>query len=306
MDGVIMNGKVLKVKEYNLEFGSKDRFVNILGCFKYKPNGNVYVIYSDVDTKYNIIWYGSAHVKENIILCMQCRDKSEEEVIKEYVFKVAQNQAMDNFEMISLDEIESIEIIASSKVDIKPEVLNLLVDKLIPKPEVEKEEEKVVVSAKRVKKRNTGPLKILLIFLIMALIGVSVCYFMFKDSSEESVERSIVCNKEYRHGELAATVDEVNTYNFNIKDSLESIDTVLTYQFEEEDYQDFILRGAYYKYMPDDNVQGGWDKDDEEFIFKVITKVYVDTSYNKPTNYEEVLSYYKSEGYTCSEKIESE
>ena len=54
-----MNGKVLKVKVSNLEFGGQDRYVNILGCFKYLPNGNIYIIYSDIDTKYNIIYFGN-------------------------------------------------------------------------------------------------------------------------------------------------------------------------------------------------------------------------------------------------------
>ena len=103
MDGVIMNGKLAKVKQYNLEFGARDRFVNILGCFKYKPNGNVYIIYADTDTKYSIIYYGSGHLKESVALCMQCRNKTEEEIIKEYLFKLIQQDNLDNFELISLD-----------------------------------------------------------------------------------------------------------------------------------------------------------------------------------------------------------
>ena len=36
-----MNGKKVKVKQSNLQFGTVDRYVNILGCFKYKTNGNL-------------------------------------------------------------------------------------------------------------------------------------------------------------------------------------------------------------------------------------------------------------------------
>ena len=39
-----MNGKTIKVKQYNLQFGEKERFINILSCFKYKKNGNIYII----------------------------------------------------------------------------------------------------------------------------------------------------------------------------------------------------------------------------------------------------------------------
>ena len=53
--------------------------------------------------------------------------------------------------------------------------------------------------------------------------------------------------------------------------------------------------------MPDDNLEGGWDKDDENYTFKTFRKERINTGYKKPTEYEEVLSYYKLENYTCSE-----
>ena len=49
-----------KVVEYNLSFGNRARMVNVFGCFKYKPTNNLYIIYADVDTKYNIVYYGSS------------------------------------------------------------------------------------------------------------------------------------------------------------------------------------------------------------------------------------------------------
>ena len=34
-----MNGKVLKVMQYNLQFGATDRFVNVFGClFQIQPD----------------------------------------------------------------------------------------------------------------------------------------------------------------------------------------------------------------------------------------------------------------------------
>ena len=33
-----MNGKELKVVEYDLKFGQKPRMVNVFGVFRYKPN----------------------------------------------------------------------------------------------------------------------------------------------------------------------------------------------------------------------------------------------------------------------------
>ena len=50
-----MNGKVLKVVEYNLEFGKQARMVNVFGVFRYLPNNNLYIIYRDVLQDYNYV-----------------------------------------------------------------------------------------------------------------------------------------------------------------------------------------------------------------------------------------------------------
>lgn len=292
-----MNGKLLKVVQYNLEFGSKERFVNVFSCFKHKPTSNLYLIYADVDTKYNIIYYGSAHIKEDSILSMQCRNQKEEEIIKEYIFKVTNQEAIDDFEVIPLDKVEKIEIIASNKFEVKPEVIASLVEMTLPKKDVSKEEK----SSKQKKRKSKKGLVFLLLAVI--LIGIGGYYYFSTLPSKNMVAKQIICEKEYSHNDLKATVFETNTYNFNNQDILEKVDTTMIYQFEESDYQEFIMKGTYYKYMPDSNTEGGWDKDDTSYTFKVMIKEEIDSSYNKPTAYEEVLSYYKKEGYTCKEDI---
>ena len=293
-----MNGKELKVVEYNLTFGKNARIVNVFGCFRYKENNNLYIIYTDVNTKYNIIYYGSSHVKNDSILSMQCNNKKDEEIIKEYIFKVTNKESLDNFEIIPLEKIEGVEIISSNKLEIKKEVLDSLTELTIPKKELPKEEVK-----EKTKKKKSN--KLLLFLIIIIIIGSGVYLYFSKMTKEEKVAKSIVCTKDYKHDELAASVTEEQTFNFNNSDSLESIDISKLYTFNtEDDYLDFINKGLYYKYMPESDTEVGWDKDDTAYTFKVITKERVDTSYNKPTNYEEVLSYYKTENYSCEEFIE--
>ena len=57
--------------------------------------------------------------------------------------------------------------------------------------------------------------------------------------------------------------------------------------------------------MPEDDekIGTGYEQDDTNYTFKTMKKISIDTDYNKPTSYEEVFSYYKAEGYICSEKI---
>lgn len=295
-----MNGKTLKVVQYNLQFGATDRFVNVFGCFKYKPNGNIYLLYADVegDTKYNVIYYASAYRKEKSLLAMKCRDAKEIEIIKEYIYKVTNHQELDNFEIFSLEEVEEIEIIASDRLEVKPEILSSLSENILPK-----RPEKEVQSPSKKQKKSSKKLILILLFLIFA---AGSAYFAMNLSLKDNTSKKIICEKKYQHNTLEASVNEVNTYNFNVQDTLESVDTITTYQFTEEDYQDFILKGTFYKYLPEGNQNGGFKQDDENYTFKIMMKEEIDSSYNKPTSYEEVLSYYKAEGYTCKEEIEKE
>lgn len=290
-----MNGKVLKIKISNLEFGTQDRYVNILGCFKYLPNGNIYIVYSDVDTKYNIIYFGNGHVRGTQALCMEIRDKQEEEIIKEYIFKVTNKESLDNFSFISLDNVEELEIISSSKIEIKSEIFINLIDIVIPKVEVKEESEEIKKKPK--KKVN---IKLIIILLLIMIIGGVL--FFFLTTPRDNIEKSITCIKEYEDNTINSNVKETSIYNFDIHDKLLNIDITNNYQFTKNNYQNFIHRGTIYKYTPSNN-EGTWSKDDTNYTFTTSIRKLIDTSYNLPTNYEEVLSDNKNNGYVCTEEI---
>ena len=299
---IILNGKELKVVEYDLKFGQKPRMVNVFGVFKYRPNNNLYVIYADVDTTYSYVSYGSSHVKNDSVLSMSCNKDKDEEIIKEYIFKVTKKEKLDDFEMISLDNITDIEIISSNNLEIKKEVMNKLVDLTIPKKKEEKKEVK-----KTSKKKSRFGCKIL-IFLFLILLVAGAFYFYTKPKGNDNdVAKNIVCTKTYAHEELeGVSVDEEKTFNFNNSDSLLEVDAVTLYRFDsEENYLNFINKALYYKYMPDgSDTTGGWTPDDEAHTFKMIEKIEVDEGYDDSTNYEEVLAVSRKDGYTCNENIE--
>lgn len=290
-----MNGKELKVVEYNLSFGGKERKVNVFSLFRYQKNNGLYVIYADVGTTYNIINYGTSHMKENTILSMTPHEK-DIEIIKEYIFKVTNNEPLEEFEILPLDNITSIEIISSEKLEIKPEVLASLTEKTIPKKETPKEEKKEIV-----KKKN--PAKTLFTIIIIFAIFGCAAYIFLLTQNKETVTKMASCKKTTTNLEISAKIEETIEYNFN-NDTLEKIDTTQVFKFNtKEDYEDFINKGTMYKYMPDDAETGGYQQNDEESTFTITKKENITSSYNKPTHYEEVLSYNKSEGYTCEEKI---
>lgn len=296
-----MNGKELKVAEYNLTFGSSQRRVNVFGLLKYKPNNNIYVIYADLDNTYNIVYYGSSHIKNNSILSMSSNKSNDEEIIKEYIYEIVENKELNNFEILSLKDIEEIEIISSNRLELKKEILDKLVKLTIPKRDKSNE----VVAAPKKKKKSLLNTLFVLIIIGGGCYGGYYYYINFLNSNDNNaIDKTITCSKTYSHEDLAnVNVSEEQVFNFNTKDVLKRVDVTTVYNFtNEDDYFNFINMGLYYKYMPDDAlVDGGWDNDDVNHSFKMIAKENIGNNYDKPTNYEEVLTYYKSEDYTCVE-----
>ena len=290
-----MNGKELKVIEYNLTFGTNARIVNVISLFKYKKNNNIYIVYSDVNSSYDIIYYGSSHIKDTTVLSMECKDKMDEEIVKELIYKITNKEELEDYEIINLDNIDGLEIISSNKIEIKKEILEKLIDLTIPKKEMPKKD--------TVQEKKTKKSKLPLILLILLLILLATFGFLFLNKPvKNNTEKTIICEKKYNHETLPAIVNETQTFNFNINDSLESININQEYEFNtEKDYFDFINEGTYYKYIPKEDDEGNWDKDDENFLFKTTKKEMITTGYDKPIEYEEVLSYYKAENYTCKE-----
>ena len=290
-------GKELKVIQYELTFGGTERLVNVFSVFRYKKSNNLYVIYSDVGNEYPIIYYGSSHIKNTSILSMTCKEE-DSEIIKEYIFNTIEKKELENFEILPLDDINGIEIISSNRLEVKPEVLNSLTEITIPKKEEKKEE----TNQKPKKKKN--PLKTILILIILLAIGFFGYNYYTSLQNKDNITKTITCTNTSSDSKIKATVEESSIYSFNNNDTLENVETTLIYQFNtKEDYDSFIYTGTMYKYMPDNDKNGGFKQDEEKLTFTTIGKENITDSYNKPTNYEEVLSYYKKDGYTCEEQL---
>lgn len=291
-----MNGKELKVAEYDLTFGANARIVKVLGLFRYLKNNNLYVIYTDNNPTQPVINYGSSHIKEDTILSMTPK-KEDEEIIKEYIFKVTSGEELKDFEIISLDKIENIELISSNHLEIKKEVLDSLIDKTIPKKETE-EEKNIEKNSKQKKKKSLAPLLI----IVALAIGAYYIYTTIITEKDNTI-KSFTCKKEASNQTINATIATENIYNFNNQDILENIETTQTYTFiSTEAYQDFINKGLIYKYMPDEN-NGGYKTDEENNTMIYVSKIAVDENYTESRAYEEILSQAKNEGFTCEEKI---
>ena len=292
-----MNGKKLKVTEYNLTFGATDRYVNVFGFFKYKKNGNLYVVYTDIDTKYELVYYGSSHEKNNNLLSMSCKDE-EQEIIKEYIYKVTNQLPLDDFIVFTLEDITGIEIIASNKLEVQLDVIRKLEELTIENVQQKQEEQKTTTETKKSKK---GIKTILTLLIIVLFIGGGY-FFLTTTINSNKIVKTINCTITTNDNKINAVLEENNTYNFTNNNKLQFVEGINLYTFNEQvDYEDFINNGTVFDYMPESAEK--YTPNNDEFTIKYETRREIDSSYQEPTEYEELITYYKNRGYVCSEQI---
>ena len=299
----MMNGKELKVTELELKFGGTPRLVNVFSVFRYIPNNGLYVIYADVGSTYNYICYGTAHCKDNSVLCMASSKEEDTEIIKEFIFNITSGEKLDNFEIISLENIDEIEIIGSKNFELKNEVLLSLIEKTIPK-KVNPEGEDNNGNGKKKK----SPLVTIVFFLLFLTLGASAYFYFVPENGGSHAVKIIYCTKQYDHDELdSVLVEEEKTFRFDNYDKLEKLDVTMRYKFNNDAvYLDFINKSLYYNYMvtDSDDTTGKYKIDDENNTFITYATTNIDESYGNPVEYEEILSVSKKDNYTCEEKIE--
>ena len=288
-------GKVLKVFTNELTFGSNDDKRNVFGVFKYKKNNVYYVVYSDIKNTYNIVYYGSCYIKNDSIIVLEAKEKEHGEIIKEFIYKIVNKEELSQYEIVNLDTIETIEIVGYSKLEVKTDIEKSLVDITIPK------QIDVVVSNENNSKKKS-PFAIIMLLLVIMMGGFGYYYFKSNNKVSDDIMGVIVCKKSYSHNELPAVVNEERTFNFDSNDSLMYINNYNNYVFNNsDDYFDFVSKGLYFKYAPNDN-DGGYNLDDDKMTYSVSYKENIGSNYSYPTDYEEVLTYYNNAGYVCEEK----
>ena len=290
-------GKKIKVNSFNLEFGKQAQITNVIAFYKYKEDNGLYAICcEDSNIKYGIVNYGSAYIKENTLIIIGLKEPKQE-MVQELFFKINEGKDItDNFEVQSLENVEFVELVSPNKVELKGEIVEKVISETIEVPQEEKVEKE---KTKTNKKKSSLPL----ILILLIIIGGASFYF-FATQNNNKVYKSIVCTKTYQDKDYNMEVSEDNKYSFSQEDILEYVDKLSVYKFTDEDeYNDFMEKSLYYNYMPKEN--GGITPDNDNLSFSIVERVdATKSSYNLPTNYEEVIKYYKREGYTCEEKIE--
>lgn len=275
-----MIGKQIRLNDYKFTYGRETIYLNVYGAFKNKKNGNKYVIYSYDN---NRLYFGSLFIRNKEIIVMIPKE-DESEIVKKFTYSILDNKLSDDFEVISLDDIDSIQIIDETLCDFNVD-MSKLYDITIPKPKVEKEE------IKSNKKISIASIFFVLLFVVIILFFFVNPEVIFGKNKEYS------CTKSYLHDELPASVNEEVVLVFNGKDDINSIDVKTDYVFSDAQYyKDFKDKSYFYNYFKEGDT---YKFEDTTYTYRLFSKIDTNEDYFMPSKLDDLVSYYKNNGYEC-------
>lgn len=275
-----MNGKVIKLNDYKFNFGQETIFLNVFAVFKSIKNGNKYIIYSYDNRK---LYCGSAFIKNSEIVVMISKDENDDD-IKNFVKKLIDNNYQEEYEIISLDKVNSIQVIDEAICDIDVDI-NRLNDITIPKPKVVKEE---VIPKKKV--------NFTIVFLFVFILVVAM-FFFFNPEVINGKNVYYTCSKSYNHEKLPASVIENVELEFNGHGTIIDIKVKSDYIFNDVNYyKEFRDKSYFYQYFSDGDT---YKFDDNTYTYKLFSSIDTKEDFFLPTDKDGLIKHYQDNNYTC-------
>ena len=289
----------MKVSEYELKFGAKEKNVNVYIGFKDLKTGSYYVVYSVVGEELTgTLYYSLLHIDKTKLVAMPPKEGTSE-IVKDVVWKIIHNESLDSYyEVLNISNTPKIEIIGSNNLKMKPEVITYLIDKTLPKPELPTNTE-----ATSKKKSKFG-----LIIIIIVLVLFSGGYFFCKNIGKIiGYGTELICEREDQSSKLKANVNQTVTIDYDRQGTLDKLTDNIAYTFKNyTDYHEFREKGEYFKYQPADIKTGGIKWEDDNYTFRVIIKSSQDDQYfildsKKPIEglLDKDIEEFKKNNYTC-------
>lgn len=283
-----MNGKRIKVNDFKFKYGQETVFINVFGAFRYKKNNNKYAVYSYDNSK---LYYGSLFIRDKELVIMLSKDDNED-LIDSFLNNVLNNEKNTAFEIISLDNINSAQIIDEGIIKKKIDI-NKLDELTIPKKKVQE-----VVNKNKKKKR----ISISGIFFALFIVVV-VAFFFFNPEVIMGKDKKYVCDREYNHNTLSILIREEVKLTFSGKGKIKNSVVTNNYIFNSDSrYNKFKNNGEFYKYM---NEGDTYKFVDEEKTYRVMTNIENLGEYFSSEDEDSILEYYNGNNYKCK-KIETE
>lgn len=278
-----MIGKIVRVNDYKFTYGQETINLVLYGAFKNVKNGNKYAVYSYENN--NKLYYGTFFKRNNEAVIMTSKQEPKE-IVKQFIESILKDDKNDKFEIISLEEINSVQIIDQYTADFTVD-MDKLYDVTIPKP--------IVFETLKEPKKNK-PISIAVISFIFFIIVV-IAFFFFNPEVIMGKDKYYSCIKLYYHNNLPASVTEDISLNFNGKSKVKSIDMVTDYKFSDISYyNEFKDKGYFYQYMDEGDT---YKFVDESYTYRVFSKIDIKEDFFLPNGEKELIAYYKNNKYTC-------
>lgn len=275
-----MNGKVIKSNDYKFNFGQETIFLNVFAVFKSIKNGNKYIIYSYDNKK---LYCGSAFIKNNEIVVMVSKDENDDD-INSFVKKLIDNNYQDEYEIISLDKVNSVQVIDEKICDVNVDI-DKLNDITIPKP-------KVVLEEVTPKKKINFTVIFLLIFILVVAM-----FFFFNPEVINGKNVYYTCSKSYDHEKLPASVIENVELEFNGHGTVIDIKVKSDYIFNDVNYyKEFRDKSYFYQYFSDGDT---YKFDDSTYTYKLFSSINTKEDFFLPTDKDGLIKHYQDDNYTC-------
>lgn len=281
-------GKKVKVNDYKFIYGQETVYMNIYSVFKNTKNGNKYIIYG-YDNNKNKLFYGTFFQRNNEAVIMTSKEDPKE-IVREFITSLLEGKFDDKFEIVSLDELISAEVIDEYTIDFNVDI-NKLYDLTIPKP-------KPVVSKIKDKPKKRKHIFIAPIFFGLFIVVVIVFFFVNPEVIIGK-NRGYSCIKNSFNNTLFASVKEEISLVFNGKGKIISIDLTTDYVFNNTDYyKEFKDKNYFYQYI-DEGAGDTYKFVDEDYTYRLFSEVEIDDEYFLSTEESELVSYYSDKGYVC-------
>lgn len=279
-----MIGKIIRVNDYKFTYGEETVYINVFGAIKDNKSGNRYIIYSYDNKK---LYYGSFFIRDNIGTIMISKDTNID-IINTFINDILSQNKSTKYEIININDINSVQVIDEKVYDTSIDI-GKLYELTIPKKVTEEE----VVPKKKV------PLFVFGIMLLLILGGV----FLFINPEVINGKNVLYsCIKTYNHKVLPANIKEERTIIFNGKGKIISTEISTDYIFTDVNYyNEFKNKSYFYKYI---NEADTYKFDDTNYTYRVFSKINVNDDYFLPNMRDELITYYKNDGYDCKIKEE--
>lgn len=277
-----MIGKRIKVNDFKFKYGEETIYINVHGAFKYKKSGNKYVVYSYNNNK---LCYGSLFIRDNELVIMLSKN-DKEDIILNFIDDVLNENISNDYEIISLDKINSAQIIDEGTIT-KDYDTNKLYNLTMPKEEIKKENVNV-------KKKKSLSISSIFFMLFILVLGA---FFFFNPEVIIGEDISYICTKEYASKELSATIKEETNFIFSGRGKIKSATLSTNYIFNNNNtYTEFKNEGLFYKYMEEGDT---YKFIDDSSTFRIISKIDNLSEYFSFDTEDNLIKFYENNKYDC-------